>query len=73
VNPITYTSDDAATDVEGIVRKYECGSGRENMRAAVREAYMLGTATERERCASICDDMVLYTGHDCAARIREGN
>ena len=31
--------------------------------AAVRE--------ERERCAQICDDMVLYTGLDCAAAIRQ--
>ncbi len=31
--------------------------------AAVRE--------ERERCAQICDDMVLYTGLDCAEAIRQ--
>lgn len=25
---------------------------------------------EREACAKMCDDMVLYTGYDCAAAIR---
>jgi hypothetical protein len=25
---------------------------------------------EREACAKICDDMVLYTGYDCATAIR---
>jgi hypothetical protein len=27
-------------------------------------------ADEREACARLCDDMVLYTGYDCAAAIR---
>ena len=27
-------------------------------------------AAEREACAALCDDMVLYTGFDCAAAIR---
>jgi hypothetical protein len=27
-------------------------------------------AAEREACAQVCDDMVLYTGYDCAAAIR---
>jgi hypothetical protein len=27
-------------------------------------------AAEREACAKVCDDMVLYTGFDCAAAIR---
>ncbi len=27
-------------------------------------------AAERERCARLCDDMVLYTGYDCATAIR---
>ena len=27
-------------------------------------------AAEREACAKICDDMVLYTGFDCADAIR---
>ena len=27
-------------------------------------------AAEREACAKVCDDMVLYTGYDCAAAIR---
>ena len=26
---------------------------------------------EREACAKVCDDMVLYTGYDCAEAIRE--
>ena len=25
---------------------------------------------EREACAEMCDDMVLYTGYDCSAAIR---
>ena len=25
---------------------------------------------EREACAKVCDDLVLYTGHDCADAIR---
>ena len=25
---------------------------------------------EREACAKVCDDMVLYTGYDCADAIR---
>ena len=25
---------------------------------------------EREACAKLCDDMVLYTGYDCATAIR---
>jgi hypothetical protein len=33
---------------------------------AVREAVL----AEREECAKVCDDMVLYTGFDCAAAIR---
>ncbi len=27
-------------------------------------------AEEREACAKVCDDMVLYTGYDCAEAIR---
>lgn len=27
-------------------------------------------ADEREACAKVCDDMVLYTGYDCAEVIR---
>ena len=30
----------------------------------------LVAAAEREACAKLCDDMVLYTGYDCAAAIR---
>lgn len=30
----------------------------------------LVAAAEREACAEMCDDMVLYTGYDCAASIR---
>jgi hypothetical protein len=30
----------------------------------------LVAAHEREACARVCDDMVLYTGYDCAAAIR---
>jgi len=30
----------------------------------------LVAAKEREACAKVCDDMVLYTGYDCAAAIR---
>jgi hypothetical protein len=30
----------------------------------------LVAAAEREACAKLCDDMVLYTGYDCAEAIR---
>jgi len=30
----------------------------------------LVAAHENEQCALVCDDMVLYTGFDCAAAIR---
>lgn len=30
----------------------------------------LAVRMDRERCAAICDEMVLYTGYDCAAAIR---
>jgi hypothetical protein len=30
----------------------------------------LVAAAEREACAKVCDEMVLYTGFDCAAAIR---
>lgn len=30
----------------------------------------LVAAAEREACAKVCDDMVLYTGYDCAEVIR---
>ena len=33
--------------------------------------YAAGFADAAERDARICDDMVLYTGHDCAKAIRE--
>jgi hypothetical protein len=33
-------------------------------------ALMNGVKTEREQCAKVCDDMVLYTGFDCASAIR---
>jgi hypothetical protein len=37
-----------------------------------RESSALDAAVqaEREACAKVCDDMVLYTGYDCAAAIR---
>jgi hypothetical protein len=35
---------------------------RDQLLQAVRE--------ERERCAALCDERVLYTGYDCAAAIR---
>jgi hypothetical protein len=41
--------------------------------AAVRDVdamIALARADERESCAKVCDDMVLYTGYDCAAAIR---
>ena len=33
-------------------------------------AMINGVKTEREACAKLCDEMVLYTGFDCAAAIR---
>jgi hypothetical protein len=32
-------------------------------------AWCAAIAAEREACAQLCDDMVLYTGFDCAAKI----
>jgi hypothetical protein len=43
---------------------------REQWTWALRSAYKTGSAAEREACAKVCDDMVLYTGFDCAAAIR---
>ena len=38
---------------------------------ATREAAIAdAVAAEREACAVLCEDMVLYTGYDCAASIR---
>jgi hypothetical protein len=37
---------------------------------AAEEAVNFAMALEREACAKVCDDMVLYTGYDCAAAIR---
>jgi len=34
------------------------------------ERLKFGIEAEREACAKVCDDMVLYTGYDCAAAIR---
>ena len=36
------------------------------VRAMIKEA----VDAEREACAKVCEDMVLYTGFDCAAAIR---
>jgi hypothetical protein len=36
------------------------------VRAMIKEA----VDAEREACAKVCDDMVLYTGFDCAETIR---
>ena len=44
------------------------GQDRADMLAFGRACLM----AERERCAIVCDDMVLYTGFDCAAAIRAG-
>lgn len=38
--------------------------------SAYRNGYAAGREDEREACSSLCDAMVLYTGHDCAAAIR---
>jgi hypothetical protein len=38
--------------------------------AIAENAYKKGQTDEREACAKVCDDMVLYTGYDCAAAIR---
>jgi hypothetical protein len=36
----------------------------------VRQLVEATAAAEREACAKVCDDMVLYTGFDCAETIR---
>jgi hypothetical protein len=50
------------------------GEGRVPLTAAHRPdvdaMIALVRADEREACAKVCDDMVLYTGYDCAAAIR---
>ena len=50
------------------------GDGRVPLSAAHRPdvdaMIALVRADEREACARLCDDMVLYTGYDCAAAIR---
>jgi hypothetical protein len=33
-------------------------------------AYEAGRVAEREECVQMCDNMVLYTGFDCAEAIR---
>ena len=38
----------------------------DNIEILVQKAVL----AEREACAKVCDDMVLYTGYDCAAAIR---
>lgn len=45
---------------------HECGVLKEEALAFARaiEAEVI------ERCAQVCDEMVLYTGFDCAAAIR---
>jgi hypothetical protein len=37
---------------------------------AFKTIYEAGSIAEREACAKVCDEMVLYTGFDCAAAIR---
>lgn len=37
----------------------------------LRTLIAVAEGAEREACAELCDDMVLYTGFDCAAKIRE--
>jgi len=38
----------------------------------VAEIEKAATLKERERCAVLCNDMVFYTGYDCAEAIRRG-
>ena len=38
----------------------------------VAEIEKAATLKERERCAALCNDMVLYNGYDCAEAIRSG-
>ena len=47
------------------------GNGESKFLQAVTAlAYEAGRKDENEACAKICDDMVLYTGFDCADAIR---
>ena len=61
---------------EAGMRAYERESpgvdGAEGSWDAVTRFAALVAAAERERCAKVCEDMVLYTGFDCAAAIRAG-
>jgi hypothetical protein len=52
-----------------IIDLHAMGVNENTLRLAMN-CYEQGQADEREACAKVCDDMVLYTGHDCADAIR---
>lgn len=52
-----------------ITDAYEYGSGVSD-ESVITFARRIA-AMQRNECAAVCDDMVLYTGFDCAAAIRE--
>jgi hypothetical protein len=53
----------------GLIVRHSNGSWIGIEREIERFAALVAAA-EREKCAKVCDDMVLYTGFDCAAAIR---
>jgi hypothetical protein len=59
-----------AEELANNAAKYTCGSGMDV--DVIIEAILQACADQREEDAKICDDMVLYTGFDCAAAIRKG-
>lgn len=65
VNPIRLDSDGEYREA----CEYEDHFAADQMRSFALAAQ----AMERERCAKLCDGMVLYTGFDCAAAIRAGS
>lgn len=44
---------------------------RDDLLRMMRDVAADAVSAERERCALLCEDMVLYTGFDCAAAIRQ--
>jgi len=42
----------------------------EHCKRMCKIAWDNGAYKEREACAKVCDEMVLYTGYDCAGAIR---
>jgi hypothetical protein len=55
---------------EALVVPFFLKETNDELIARLKDFEALVRADEREACAKVCDDMVLYTGYDCAAAIR---